>query len=142
MTCGLHLCAVRSGSGVPGGGVESNEESSLTASRDVLKEAGIIGELDRCLGIFENSDRTEVFVMVVTQKLDEWEDFKTIGLTSFKKSSLTQNCIHVTTDVADDKLEWVPTSAMTKSPPPQPPLTDEDGTTSIETEDQPVADSD
>ncbi|XP_058449881.1 diphosphoinositol polyphosphate phosphohydrolase 1 [Malaya genurostris] len=67
---------------VPGGGVEPEEESSLTASREVLEEAGVVGELGRCLGIFENTEhmhRTEVFVMVVTRELEEWEDSKTIG---------------------------------------------------------------
>ncbi|XP_035905105.1 diphosphoinositol polyphosphate phosphohydrolase 1 [Anopheles stephensi] len=67
---------------VPGGGVEPEEEASLTATREVLEEAGVMGELGRCLGVFENTEhmhRTEVFVMVVTQELDEWEDSKTIG---------------------------------------------------------------
>ncbi|XP_053672249.1 diphosphoinositol polyphosphate phosphohydrolase 1 [Anopheles nili] len=67
---------------VPGGGVEPDEEASLTATREVLEEAGVMGDLGRCLGVFENSEhmhRTEVFVMVVTQELDEWEDSKTIG---------------------------------------------------------------
>ncbi|XP_058816545.1 diphosphoinositol polyphosphate phosphohydrolase 1 [Topomyia yanbarensis] len=67
---------------VPGGGVEPDEESSLTASREVLEEAGVVGELGRCLGIFENTEhmhRTEVFVMVVNRELEEWEDSKTIG---------------------------------------------------------------
>lgn len=67
---------------VPGGGVEPDEEASLTATREVLEEAGVMGELGRCLGVFENSEhkhRTEVFVMVVTQELEEWEDSKTIG---------------------------------------------------------------
>lgn len=40
---------------VPGGGVEPDEESSLTATREVLEEAGVIGQLGRCLGIFEVS---------------------------------------------------------------------------------------
>ncbi|XP_055597217.1 diphosphoinositol polyphosphate phosphohydrolase 1 [Uranotaenia lowii] len=67
---------------VPGGGVEPDEEPSLTATREVLEEAGVIGELGRCLGIFQNTEhmhRTEVFVMVVTEELEEWEDSKTIG---------------------------------------------------------------
>ncbi|XP_049534641.1 diphosphoinositol polyphosphate phosphohydrolase 1 [Anopheles darlingi] len=67
---------------VPGGGVEPEEEATLTATREVLEEAGVIGDLGRCLGVFENSEhmhRTEVFVMVVTQELEEWEDSKTIG---------------------------------------------------------------
>lgn len=67
---------------VPGGGVEPEEEASLTATREVLEEAGVLGELGRCLGVFENLEhkhRTEVFVMLVTQELEEWEDSKTIG---------------------------------------------------------------
>lgn len=38
---------------VPGGGVEPGEEPSVTAVREVLEEAGVIGELGRCLGVFE-----------------------------------------------------------------------------------------
>ncbi|XP_030372793.1 diphosphoinositol polyphosphate phosphohydrolase 1 [Scaptodrosophila lebanonensis] len=67
---------------VPGGGVEPEEEPSVTAVREVLEEAGVIGSLGRCLGVFENNDhmhRTEVFVMNVTQELDEWEDSRSIG---------------------------------------------------------------
>lgn len=67
---------------VPGGGVEPEEEASVTATREVLEEAGVTGELGRCLGVFENIEhkhRTEVFVMVVTKELEEWEDSKTIG---------------------------------------------------------------
>uniref|UniRef100_A0A1Q3EU50 diphosphoinositol-polyphosphate diphosphatase n=1 Tax=Culex tarsalis TaxID=7177 RepID=A0A1Q3EU50_CULTA len=119
---------------VPGGGVEPDEESALTATREVLEEAGVTGELGRCLGIFENTEhmhRTEVFVMVVTQELEEWEDSKTIGrkrqwfsieeaLTqlalhkptqrhylqqlrnSKNNSTSTANCIHIVTDDPDD----------------------------------------
>ncbi|KAL5289764.1 NUDT3 family protein [Megaselia abdita] len=67
---------------VPGGGVEPDEESSVTAVREVLEEAGVIGELGRCLGVFENSEhmhRTEVFVMTVTKELEEWEDSRSIS---------------------------------------------------------------
>lgn len=38
---------------VPGGGVEPDEETSVTAVREVLEEAGVVGELGRCLGVFE-----------------------------------------------------------------------------------------
>lgn len=38
---------------VPGGGVEPQEEPSVTATREVLEEAGVIGKLGRCLGVFE-----------------------------------------------------------------------------------------
>ncbi|EDW79884.1 uncharacterized protein Dwil_GK18021 [Drosophila willistoni] len=67
---------------VPGGGVEPEEEPSVTAVREVLEEAGVVGSLGRCLGVFENNDhmhRTEVFVMNVTKELDEWEDSRNIG---------------------------------------------------------------
>lgn len=40
---------------VPGGGVEPEEEPSVTAMREVLEEAGVIGKLGRCLGVFEVS---------------------------------------------------------------------------------------
>lgn len=38
---------------VPGGGVEPEEEPSVTATREVLEEAGVIGKLGRSLGVFE-----------------------------------------------------------------------------------------
>uniref|UniRef100_A0A1B0BZ69 Nudix hydrolase domain-containing protein n=1 Tax=Glossina palpalis gambiensis TaxID=67801 RepID=A0A1B0BZ69_9MUSC len=38
---------------VPGGGVEPEEEPSVTAVREVLEEAGVVGKLGRCLGVFE-----------------------------------------------------------------------------------------
>ncbi|XP_022184115.1 diphosphoinositol polyphosphate phosphohydrolase 1 isoform X4 [Nilaparvata lugens] len=62
---------------VPGGGVEPEEEPSVTAMREVIEEAGVVGTLGRCLGVFENDERkhrTEVFVLVVTEELPEWED--------------------------------------------------------------------
>ncbi|GLH06305.1 Uncharacterized protein GBIM_11787 [Gryllus bimaculatus] len=39
---------------VPGGGVEPEEEPSVTAIREVLEEAGVCGKLGRCLGVFED----------------------------------------------------------------------------------------
>lgn len=117
--------------------------------------------------------------MVVTQELDEWEDSKTIGrkrqwftieeaLTqlalhkptqrhyllqlrhSKNNSSLSENCIHVVTDEADDELEGEPTSAMRKinenrttSPPPSSlPSAEDEEPTSAEREDPPAADTD
>lgn len=38
---------------VPGGGVEPEEEPAATALREVREEAGVVGQLGRCLGIFE-----------------------------------------------------------------------------------------
>ncbi|XP_044020808.1 diphosphoinositol polyphosphate phosphohydrolase 1 isoform X1 [Aphidius gifuensis] len=71
---------------VPGGGVEPDEDPAVTALREVREEAGVLGRLGRCLGIFEgifeNSEhkhRTEVWVMHVDEELPEWEDSRTIG---------------------------------------------------------------
>lgn len=38
---------------MPGGGLEPNEDSSAAAIREVMEEAGVIGQLVRCLGSFE-----------------------------------------------------------------------------------------
>lgn len=38
---------------VPGGGVEPDEDPAVTALREVREEAGVLGQLGRCLGIFE-----------------------------------------------------------------------------------------
>ena len=38
---------------IPGGGVEPEEETDVTAVREVLEEAGVTGKLQRCLGVFE-----------------------------------------------------------------------------------------
>lgn len=38
---------------VPGGGVEPEEEPAVTALREVREEAGVLGQLGRCLGTFE-----------------------------------------------------------------------------------------
>lgn len=38
---------------MPGGGVEPEEEPRNTAIREVEEEAGVIGKLGRCLGVFE-----------------------------------------------------------------------------------------
>lgn len=82
---------------VPGGGVEPNEEPARTAVREVLEEAGVIGTLGRCLGMFEvrpkidhstvcrsnsvflpqnyeHKHRTKVYVMNVTDEMADWED--------------------------------------------------------------------
>ncbi|XP_012284864.1 diphosphoinositol polyphosphate phosphohydrolase 1 [Orussus abietinus] len=67
---------------VPGGGVEPEEEPAVTALREVREEAGVLGQLGRCLGIFESVEqkhRTQVWVMRVTEELPEWEDSRAIG---------------------------------------------------------------
>jgi len=67
---------------VPGGGIEPEETPSMAAVREVIEEAGVLGQIGRCLGTFENSERryrTTVYVMIVTEELDEWDDARTIG---------------------------------------------------------------
>uniref|UniRef100_UPI00358E7EB7 diphosphoinositol polyphosphate phosphohydrolase 1 n=1 Tax=Myxine glutinosa TaxID=7769 RepID=UPI00358E7EB7 len=67
---------------VPGGGLEPTEEPGVAAVREVLEEAGVKGELGRMLGVFENQDRrhrTYVFVLIVTELLDHWEDSENLG---------------------------------------------------------------
>ncbi|CAG0914398.1 unnamed protein product [Notodromas monacha] len=67
---------------VPGGSVEPEEDSSLTAMREVEEEAGVRGQLDGLVGIFEDDNRktrTSVFVLIVTEELPEWEDSQRIG---------------------------------------------------------------
>lgn len=42
---------------VPGGGVEQDETNAETAVRELLEEAGVVGRLGRCLGVFEVSNK-------------------------------------------------------------------------------------
>ncbi|XP_043932485.1 diphosphoinositol polyphosphate phosphohydrolase 1 [Protopterus annectens] len=67
---------------VPGGGMEPEEEPGVAAVREVCEEAGVKGTLGRLVGIFENRDRkhrTYVYVLVVTEVLEDWEDSLNIG---------------------------------------------------------------
>ncbi|KAG1932519.1 diphosphoinositol polyphosphate phosphohydrolase NUDT4B isoform X2 [Pimephales promelas] len=67
---------------VPGGGMEPEEEPCGAAVREVFEEAGVKGKLGRLLGVFENQDRkhrTYVYVLTVTETLDDWEDSVNIG---------------------------------------------------------------
>ncbi|XP_069830339.1 diphosphoinositol polyphosphate phosphohydrolase 2 isoform X3 [Dendropsophus ebraccatus] len=68
---------------VPGGGMEPEEEPGGAAVREVYEEAGVKGKLGRLLGIFEqNQDRkhrTYVYVLTVTEVLEDWEDSVNIG---------------------------------------------------------------
>ncbi|XP_056413559.1 diphosphoinositol polyphosphate phosphohydrolase 1 isoform X1 [Hyla sarda] len=67
---------------VPGGGLEPDEEPSAAAAREVCEEAGVKGILGRLLGVFENFERkhrTFVYVLTVTEILEDWEDSVNIG---------------------------------------------------------------
>lgn len=67
---------------VPGGGLEPNEDPGGAAKREAMEEAGVRGQLGRCIGYFENPERkhrTSVYVLLVTEELDEWEDLKSMG---------------------------------------------------------------
>jgi len=47
-----------------------------------MEEAGVRGVLGRYLGLFENSERkhrTSVYILHVSEELEEWEDLKTMG---------------------------------------------------------------
>ncbi|XP_077582137.1 diphosphoinositol polyphosphate phosphohydrolase 1 [Stigmatopora nigra] len=67
---------------VPGGGMEPEEEPNVAATREVCEEAGVKGILGRLVGVFENQERkhrTFVYVLVVTEVLEDWEDSLNIG---------------------------------------------------------------
>ncbi|CAH1253692.1 NUDT3 [Branchiostoma lanceolatum] len=75
---------------VPGGGLEPEEEPSQAAIREVAEEAGVTGVLDvnlseetprGYLDTFENTERkhrTMVYLVQVTELLDDWEDLQKI----------------------------------------------------------------
>ncbi|KAL0968460.1 hypothetical protein UPYG_G00267190 [Umbra pygmaea] len=62
--------------------MEPEEEPCGAAVREVYEEAGVKGQLGRLLGVFEhNKDRkhrTYVYVLTVTETLEDWEDSITI----------------------------------------------------------------
>lgn len=120
---------------VPGGGVEPEEEPSVTAVREVLEEAGVTGKLGRCLGVFENREhmhRTEVFVLTVTKELEEWEDSRSIGRKRQWFSideALTQLALHKPTQrhylmqLLHSKENATPPSSSSSPAPPASPTT-------------------
>lgn len=38
---------------VPGGGIEPEENAAEAAAREVVEEAGVVGRIERCLGLFQ-----------------------------------------------------------------------------------------
>lgn len=62
---------------IPGGKVKPEEEPEMSAAREALEEAGVVGKLGRCLGIFENKERrhrTSVYILTVEQLLEQYDD--------------------------------------------------------------------
>ncbi|XP_016279258.1 diphosphoinositol polyphosphate phosphohydrolase 2-like [Monodelphis domestica] len=62
--------------------MEPEEEPGGAAVREVCEEAGVRGKLGRLLGIFENQDRkhrTSVYILTVTEILEDGEDAVNIG---------------------------------------------------------------
>lgn len=67
---------------VPGGGIDPDEDSGVTASREVWEEAGVRGSIVRFLGVFQNNDRkhrTAVFELIVEEIADDWEESRMLG---------------------------------------------------------------
>ncbi|XP_009859218.2 diphosphoinositol polyphosphate phosphohydrolase 1-like [Ciona intestinalis] len=67
---------------VPGGGLEPGEDPATTAVREVHEEAGVVGQLGRLIDVFENKERntkTYVYVLIVQQLDEEYDDAKGIG---------------------------------------------------------------
>ena len=62
--------------------MEPNETSYEAAHRELYEEAGVKGRVLRQLGIFENRERkhrTTVFVVVLEEEYDDWDDKRLIG---------------------------------------------------------------
>lgn len=62
--------------------MEPEEEPNVAAAREVCEEAGVKGTLGRLVGVFENHERkhrTYVYVLIVTEVLEDWEDSVNIG---------------------------------------------------------------
>ena len=61
---------------IPGGKVKPEEKPEMSATREALEEAGVVGKLGRCLGIFENKERrhrTSVYILTVEQMLEQYD---------------------------------------------------------------------
>jgi len=55
---------------VPGGGIDPGENAKEAAVREVYEEAGAVGELDQCIGVFQDDGKktlTYMYSMIVTQ---------------------------------------------------------------------------
>lgn len=62
---------------IPGGKIQSKERPEDSAVREAREEAGVIGELGRFLGVFDNQERrhrTRVYMLKVSEILDDYEE--------------------------------------------------------------------
>ena len=62
---------------IPGGKMETDEAPEYCAMREALEESGAEGDIGRCLGIFDNTDRghrTRVYVLYVNRLTDEYQE--------------------------------------------------------------------
>jgi len=62
---------------IPGGKMESDEAPEFCAMREALEESGAEGDIGRCLGSFDNTDRghrTRVYVLYVNRLTDEYQE--------------------------------------------------------------------
>ncbi|XP_074643347.1 diphosphoinositol polyphosphate phosphohydrolase 1-like [Tubulanus polymorphus] len=67
---------------IPGGGIEPTEDAGVAAAREACEEGGVKGNLSKCIGNFENAERkhrTAVYILIVTELLDDWDDAKSLG---------------------------------------------------------------
>lgn len=48
---------------VPGGGVEPDEAATVAAAREVREEAGVAGNLRRCLGVFQVQNHRNTLII-------------------------------------------------------------------------------
>ncbi|TNN24110.1 Diphosphoinositol polyphosphate phosphohydrolase 1 [Liparis tanakae] len=63
-------------------GGDNDATASVSSSFNRIKSAGVKGTLGRLVGVFENQERkhrTYVYVLLVTELLEDWEDSVNIG---------------------------------------------------------------
>jgi len=62
---------------VPAGGIDPGESAEEAAVREVYEEAGAVGKLDKCLGVFQNDKsktQTYMYTMIVKNLVEPKEN--------------------------------------------------------------------